>query len=538
MSFYKRYELVRLVFEDETKTFKGRQSQTGRPILLHMIDDNRAGEIRSLVERARAAPGMPAILESGDFAGGYYVVTDLIEPFDGLHRWLVQRAADRPAAAAPEPAAAPGGAADDRSAAERADEDPALSGRIRDVHADGGSAPARSAVDAGQTSGESAQCSGAGHARQAAAPDSAPAEAAPSEFSQAFGSRGGAAAPRPAREAAPAEPSEFSQVFGSRGDAGERVPSSGAASDAEPSEFSRIFGGGSPGAAPAEASSEPEQSGIERSGEMKGLFDHRAAWKPGPAIQSGGAQSAGEFSRLFGAAPGQPQSDLEGFGAAQPDAPAPERESGIGEFKKVFDPAPAPEPSPHPKRPEDDLASWPEPVPPPAGKKKPEREGQTSEFTRFFGSALDAEQVDIEAEHARNAMLPATPDVAPFQQPGEFTRVFGPGDNAKRVQPGLRLEPSDPALASKVFGADPQQAPAAASPTPAPGAAGDPPDEYSMILRPREGAPRSAPAPTPQPAYSGTRTPPWKTALYVFGGICSVGLIALLIYFIAARGGK
>src|SRR5579884_3891548 len=94
MSFYMRYELARLIREDEAKTFAGVQRDTGRKVFLHMISDTAAQlESSGLAELIRGAERSGVILESGDFAGTRYLVTAPIEPFNGLRAWLSSQGA-------------------------------------------------------------------------------------------------------------------------------------------------------------------------------------------------------------------------------------------------------------------------------------------------------------------------------------------------------------------------------------------------------------------------------------------------------------
>jgi hypothetical protein len=90
MSFYKNYDLKQLVSEQDAKTFRAIQNSTGRIVLLHLFDGKEHPILTEIKKKLGGAPGgraMQPLLEMGEFAGGHYVVTDLIEPFPGLKEW-------------------------------------------------------------------------------------------------------------------------------------------------------------------------------------------------------------------------------------------------------------------------------------------------------------------------------------------------------------------------------------------------------------------------------------------------------------------
>ena len=100
MSFYMRYELSRLIREEEAKTFAGVRRDTGHPVYLHLIAEGAAGSPAGLLELIQKAERAGALLDTGDFAGTRYVVTEPIEPFYGLRRWL-EEVAERSSAKNP-----------------------------------------------------------------------------------------------------------------------------------------------------------------------------------------------------------------------------------------------------------------------------------------------------------------------------------------------------------------------------------------------------------------------------------------------------
>lgn len=191
MSFYQRYQLKRLVEKSESQTFSGTENQTGRPVFLHMLEGDAAKQLRPLVARLMRAPLIsPVIIETGDFAGSYYVVTDPIEPFNGFRSWLELRVSDLARADMPEPEQTGAGTEATRAAR-----------FIEDVHL-----PASRDSDPAEITpaqGEFTRFFGAGappeHAGRAAVPE-------PGEFTRLFGAP---VAPRPQQT----DIGEFSDIF-------------------------------------------------------------------------------------------------------------------------------------------------------------------------------------------------------------------------------------------------------------------------------------------------------------------------------------
>ena len=90
MSFFQKYELLRLLHEGEAKTFKALERATGRQVLFHMLtgDQRKPGSLLEKVQRLRGAPGL---IEIGEFANSPYVVTEYSERFTKLSEWLEQQ---------------------------------------------------------------------------------------------------------------------------------------------------------------------------------------------------------------------------------------------------------------------------------------------------------------------------------------------------------------------------------------------------------------------------------------------------------------
>jgi hypothetical protein len=309
MSFYKRYELVRLIREDAAKSFTGRAIQSGRPVLLHMVEGPEAAAMRPLVERARLAPGMPAILESGDFAGSYYVVTDLIEPFDGLRSWLEHRVSESPEAAKPGPSIA--------RTEEALPPPPAARPRV---------APEPD---------EFAAHFGAGTPTPKAEPE-------PSEFTLLFGSK--EPAPQPPRPAAGPEGGEFTRLFGE----------SGPVAGAESGEFSRLFGApplaAAPAAAPPPAAPPPLASVPPSTAPPFAAVPQPAVAPPAavPPVAAAPEKGIGEFAKVFDAPPkpepvpppkqpeGPPLEAWPQYARPAAGTEAPAKKLDSGEFTRFF----------------------------------------------------------------------------------------------------------------------------------------------------------------------------------------------------------
>src|ERR1035441_2044161 len=104
MSFYKKYELQRLIADGEAKTFRAIESATGRTVFLHLFNAGGMALLASLKAKLVAASGkpVPPLLEIGEFAGSQYAVTESSEPFSSLREW-VDRQPEALLAASPAP---------------------------------------------------------------------------------------------------------------------------------------------------------------------------------------------------------------------------------------------------------------------------------------------------------------------------------------------------------------------------------------------------------------------------------------------------
>lgn len=251
------------------------------------------------------------------------------------------------------------------------------------------------------------------------------------------------------------------------------------------------------------------------------------------------APQAGDFTRMFdkpAEAPRQPPSPPPGDFTKMFDLDAePIDNSGIGEFAKVFDAPPKPEPQPKPKA-SDQWEAWPEF----ALKPKSPSDGP-GDFTRFFGSSISGEDVNVEAEQAHHAQLNEPSDARPFQKASDFTRMFGPatGDIKPIVPPQLPANPDQP-VASRLFNSGimrptrPSAEPTKSAPS------STEPGEYTRMIRTPAVEKQPVPPPpivqaAPPPPPAPPSTPIWKIILLILAGILGLSAFALLIYFVQSR---
>ena len=108
MSFYKKYELQRLIADGEAKTFRAIESATGRTVFLHLFNAGGMALLANLKAKLVAASGkpVPPLLEIGEFAGSQYAVTESSESFSSLREW-VDRQPEALLAASPAPPGPP-----------------------------------------------------------------------------------------------------------------------------------------------------------------------------------------------------------------------------------------------------------------------------------------------------------------------------------------------------------------------------------------------------------------------------------------------
>jgi hypothetical protein len=107
MSFYKRYELVRLMQEGEAKTFNAVEIATKRPVLLHLLAPTAALPTESIREIVARADHQPGVIEVGEFAGSYYIAVEPSDSSQTFRQWVDSLPAGTPGAKAAGPPARP-----------------------------------------------------------------------------------------------------------------------------------------------------------------------------------------------------------------------------------------------------------------------------------------------------------------------------------------------------------------------------------------------------------------------------------------------
>ncbi|MGA3017778.1 MAG: hypothetical protein ABSF62_11715 [Bryobacteraceae bacterium] len=401
MSFYKKYELQRLIADGEAKTFRAIENSTGRPVFLHLFNPTGQRLLAILKSKLGSVPGKPVapLLEIGEFAGSTYAVTLPIEPFSGLREWVALNL--------------------DTSDPKMAETSPLLMSPSQAAPAE--TAPVPPLVSETPVPPPPSPISSP---PPAAAPPGLLADQA-GDFTRMFDSE------PPAKEK-PTTPRATPPVVApppSSIPLPSAVVPPGLLAD-QAGDFTRMFVAVPPPKekpvpprATAPAAPPPAAASLlaDQRGEFTRIFDPGPPKTPAP---SASAAPASEFTKLF-----------EGPPSPQPFAPPAAAQSPASEFTMLFQaplgsgeplkpPPPPTAPPPVGRRPG---ASFPPAAPdsPWPASSNSDASAETGQFTRLFGSRLPGESIDIEKEHA-SAAQSAPPDSRPFQQAGEFTRMFGP----------------------------------------------------------------------------------------------------------------
>jgi hypothetical protein len=427
---------------DGAKTFQAVEKSSRRDVLLHLVDKSASPELIDKVKHLQTGQERD-LVEVGEFAGSYYVVTTPIADFGGLGRWLDERvsnlltrppAADPPIADPPARPAAPGsggGTSEFTQMFGRSDAKPATA---PEPLAKPQTSP--TVVDVQRETAPQSP-----RPRRAAPPP----DDEPGEFTRLFGEAERAKPrpvepePSPAPAAASSKPKggsgDFTQLFGeaqpARPAPSAPPPAPAPAPSAGAGEFTQMFGG------PAHAEAKPEYlspaqqkpAGGPPPGQFTQMFAPAAAEKtstPPPAAppaNSRDANASGEFTRKFG-------SPAKASGPAprlEPKTPAPDGElaKSSGEFTRLFgNPGGAERTAPK--------------LQPAASARGGEIEKSSGEFTRLFGPGGKGAQP---AKPPPSSPL-ATPRPgfdrtlgAPDGAPGEFTEMFG--DRPSRSSTGF-----------------------------------------------------------------------------------------------------
>lgn len=533
MSFYHRYELVKLVNNGDPKSFEAREIQTGQSVLLHLWSMGGDSSSASLLVRMRSlASQQPAavagrLIEVQESAQPPYAVTALESGFVSLESWLGSFAATAQPAHPQPPAADLSTSGPSRPAS--------LAGPTVDMP-----------ITARPLSPQAPPATPPPHFQPPApAPVSPPAQAV-GEFTQMF--QGSIAQP-PVRPSTPPPPPSPSA-------AGSFTPSPAPAA-AEQGEFTRLF------ASPSQPASPPQPAQSAGPGPLQ------APQPPAPS-------EMGEFTRLFASpspapsAPPQasaPPAPAQSFTPlASPEfAPAP---PPLATPPHPLFPAPAPQPipaaldpSPHPLPPFPPSTPAPSPAsgsgftgmfggpvqqpsspaPPFGAPASPASQSGLSDFEKFFANPLGASPVPLEEiERGRMAAPTPPPSAKPFRGPGDFTLQFGRDAAKPASSSGPELSYSPPPAptpqarmssgATGIFSApSPDYGPGFDSP-----AAPSGPGEFTRIIQgPPKQSDSPAPAPAqfaPPPSAVAAPVPQTKSKLTpVLLAVLSVVVVALLI---------
>jgi hypothetical protein len=511
MSFYKKYELQRLIADGEAKTFRAIENSTGRLVYLHLFNPSGQRLLAILKSKLGSVPGKPVtpLLEIGEFAGSTYAVTLPIEPFSGLREWVALNF--------------------DISAPKMAETSPLL---ISPSHA----APAETTPVPPLVSETPAP--------PRPSPILSPPVVTPpglladqaGDFTRMF-----VAVPLPKGKPAPSAAPPPSPI-----PSPPPVPVPPGLLADHAGDFTRMFDSGQPARErpippPAPPPPAPASLLADQRGQFTRVFD------PGPSKTSApstSAASASEFSKLFERPP-----------SPQPAALPPAAQSQGGEFTKVFQaplgsgqPFKPPAPPPVTRRPG---ASSPPAAPdsPWPASSASDASPETSQFTRLFGSRLSGESIDIEKEHA-SAAQSAPPDSRPFQQAGEFTRMFGPTSSgaADTAAPAPNAPP--PALntatrmasASGMFGTPQDLAQYAAEALAASKPADAGPSEYTRMFGPSakqgEEEPAAQQPAAPKPPNPEMQPPKKsrKNLIIVISVVAGILILAIVLLIVLGRG--
>ncbi|HNY41536.1 MAG TPA: hypothetical protein PKJ41_14140 [Bryobacteraceae bacterium] len=546
MSFYHRYELVKLVNNGDPKSFEAREIQTGRQVLLHLWSMGGDSSSSPLLTRLRAllaqdpAHAAGRLLEVQESAQPPYAVTALEPGFVSIEGWLASFAAGaqaqtfgitpvEPPPAMPRSAFAAGPTVDMPITAPVAFP-PSLA------------VPPQPSVPV--------------------PPQAPPASPPPMTAPEPPQFRPPAPVPPPVQEAG-----EFTRMFqGSIAQPSVRPPAAQPPASAPPPY------------APAPAPTAPVAA---EPGEFTRLFAsplQAAPATPAPSPAFGSTPPApgagmGEFTRLFAspsAAPAPPLSSVQPAAPAQAFSPVPSPEFAPAPPPMATPPHPLfPEPGPQQsgfeplKQPAPPLyAPPPVPAAPPPGSgftdmfggpvqqpstpaygapTHPPAQSGPSDFERFFANPLGASPMPLEEiERGRMAAPAPPPSSKPFRGPGDFTLQFG-RDAAKQppsASPELSYSPPPAPTpqarmssgATGLFSAPTPDYGAGFSSPAAPSG----PGEFTRII---QGPPKQGDSSAPPPAQFSTPpsavaapVPQGKSKLMpILMGVLAVVVVALVI---------
>jgi hypothetical protein len=183
------------------------------------------------------------------------------------------------------------------------------------------------------------------------------------------------------------------------------------------------------------------------------------------------------------------------------------------------------------------------PADPPSAPKNPARPfsaDDVGQFNPLFGSGLSGEAIDIEEEQAKAARSKA-PENRPFQQAGDFTRMFGRREQEGADAPPPLLPPPvrpGAASASQLFLSPDDLAKMSAEVLAKPKAQDEEPGSYTRMFGPApERQPDGPPESKPKAAVAPELPPPAKknTGLLIGIVLGVLALIAAVAWFVLSR---
>jgi len=557
MDFQGRYQLLEMVSDGEARTFKARQTSSGRAVLLHQLFAERtpprqpdlAALFFAYLRRATAEE-MKLLIDMGEDAGRVFVVTQDLPIFYDLRQWL-RSAAGTPEAAEkreptqPAPRISPGSsgaATGSRVPARRPD--PVSLEATQALSAPGFSkppVPAPATAKTGQGAVDSARVSSA---KDLPAPRAAGA-GSPEKVNPP--------AVKPAPPAKPQEDAgEFTRVFFAKGltdredakapasvphdelTASPVAPPPAAQGRDEPSEFTRVFFGKDlplPEAHPG-APSSPEKASVP------------PVMTPG-AVQPSQQQDVGEFTRLFQAA--QTNGETRAVSPFEPQ-PMPGSEHQVqrlepqapGDFTRLFNPGAEP---PRPSGPSS-LPGSPRPTGPMADPSRQQAPGEVTQLLKAYQPGRSAPSPPV-----LQGPEPAPPSPPPLPsgeatEPGSFTQIFRQPPKptpepavAHPAAPALPvpMQEPDPGEYTRMFGGASGGAPSAPAALPqAARAAGSGVPTVSTAPISLPAAPAvptvQAPLPAPQTALPKQGKGKFLVPLIIVGGLFLLAVVVVVFF--------
>src|ERR1035437_10558326 len=89
MDFSQKYDLIELLPGDGVRSYRARQTNTGREVTVHLLVGGKTPENEAFLARLRAMQpqSMAKLIEVGEHQDGTFVVT-VAPPYQRLDEWL------------------------------------------------------------------------------------------------------------------------------------------------------------------------------------------------------------------------------------------------------------------------------------------------------------------------------------------------------------------------------------------------------------------------------------------------------------------